>query len=193
MEENKQEKNPFSPNNPDLLRYYRSIDVIQKEIQNKIIELKKRTDDLNEVQKNHIKSYEQAIDELKSTCTHVDEEGKPTTNTTFRDRLEALEHNKMRKVSQCELCGKTFISGIIEIDPEKLHTKYNSLYQGGMELPTDDDDEFTPNLFFNTNSPIQLINDDGERIPILSMVKRKAKEPVIGDDGEIVGYRYIKI
>ena len=180
MSEQQTKPNPFSVNDPDLLHYYKSIQLIDRDINKLKNELKRKTDALIEVQKNHIKSYEEGIERLKSMCTHVNDDGSPATNKTYRDRLEFGGMGKYHKISQCDICGKTFISSTVEIDEQKLQNKNRELMAGeGMDIR--DDDEFIANMDFDMNAPISIINKKGNVEPMF--VKKRVREEIKGDDG----------
>jgi hypothetical protein len=180
--------NPFSVNDPKLLRYYNSIELIDKDISKLIQELKRKTDALIEVQKNHKRSYEENVERLKATCTHANEDGKPATNSVYRDRLEWKGVSRFVKISQCDICGKTFENGSVEIDSEKLKTKGREMMMTEWEN-MDDSDEFESNLDFNVNNPISVI-EKGEAIPIFKV--QTAREEITAEDGTVLGVRFVK-
>lgn len=180
--------NPFSSNNPDLLRYYRSIELIDRDISKLKEELKRKTDALIEVQKNHKRSYEESIERLKATCTHFNDDGTPASNGTYRDRLEWKGVSRFVKISQCDICGKTFENGSVEIDSEKLKTKNREMMLTEMEN-LNNEDEFEPNLDFDIHQPISVINN-GKAIPIFK--EEVVQEEVKAPDGTVLGIRMVK-
>lgn len=180
--------NPFSSNNPDLLRYYRSIELIDRDISKLKEELKRKTDALIEVQKNHKRSYEESIERLKATCTHFNEDGTSASNGTYRDRLEWKGVNKFVKISQCEICGKTYENGSVEIDSEKLQTKNREMMMTEWEN-FNDEDEFEANLDFDVHHPIFII-EKGKAIPIFK--ERTVREEITAEDGTVMGVRLVK-
>ncbi len=180
--------NPFSANDPELLRYYASISLIDKDISKLRDELKRKTDALIEVQKNHKRSCEENIERLKATCTHFNEDGTQATNGTYSDRIEWKGVGTFVKISQCDICGKSFENGCVEIDLEKLKNKNRHLMMSEWEIRSEND-EFEPNLDFELNMPISVI-DKNNVVPIFKY--ETVREEMKAADGTVLGVKYVK-
>jgi hypothetical protein len=183
--------NPFSVNNPELLSYYSSIVLLDYDISKLKEDLKSKTDALIEVQKNHKRSYEEKIELLKATCTHVNDEGTPAkADGTEKLEWANVNHYSFNVISQCEICGKSFKSGSVELNSEMLGAKSREMMMTEWEN-TNEFENFDPNMDFDfeLNNPISVI-EEGRAIPIFN--KQTVREEMRAADGTVLGVRFVK-
>lgn len=109
-------------------------------------DLESKTNMLLESRKNHVKSYEEQIAEIKASCTHMNEEGNPATSLTHKDILIPTDGGYHAQ-HFCELCGARFIGKFIPVEkPKEVGTAYLTFFD---ELRLEDEIGLIDNIEFN--------------------------------------------
>lgn len=121
------------------------IEFIKRDLENKIKALL-------ESRLNHITAYDTQIQEIKDSCTHLNEDGTMASSLTHKDILIPVEGG-YKKQHFCELCGAKFDGGFIEVKysaPYHPIEQYEQLVDDDVEIFFSDENiTFDPN--FNTN------------------------------------------
>lgn len=110
--------NPYLRNRKKEIELNNRKKLIEAEIDKIKRELRSKTDMLMEVHKNHVKSYDEQIEELKKSCTHRDEYDNLAASLTHRDILISVDSG-FKRSHFCELCGAKFDGQFIEFNKMK--------------------------------------------------------------------------
>lgn len=118
------------------------IEFIKRDLENKIKALL-------ESRLNHITAYDTQIQEIKDSCTHLNEDGTMASSLTHKDILIPVEGG-YKKQHFCELCGAKFDGGFIEVKygkPYQPIEQFEYLIDNDVEILLSDENlTFDPNF-----------------------------------------------
>lgn len=146
--------NPYLRNREKEIELNNRKKLIEGEIDKIKRELQSKTDMLMEVHKNHVKSYDEQITELKKLCTHTYEDGSLAASLTHRDILTPADGGYCIQ-HFCELCGGKFIGKFIEYKEQNrvnVTADFINLIDAdlGVEDALPNTLEFDPNFNFDS-------------------------------------------